>query len=421
MIIIHAMNSYSKPLPRLLTPEIEQALEHFPVVVLTGARQTGKSTLVKHLLSGPARDYRSLDDLDWMDLALRDPQTFFASEKRLTIDEIQRSPELLLAIKRAVDDERRPGQFLVTGSANLALLGKISETLAGRAVYRTLMPFTWPERLGRGRAGRWAEIMAAPSQFEGEFQPLGSWVEMAQVGGFPGAFLAPSVAARHDWFDGYVKTYLERDLQGLSAIENLVDFRRLMRIAALRSGKMMNQSDMARDAGLAQSTAHRYLNLLEASYLLHRLPAYAVNRTKRLIKSPRLFVSDTGLAAFLAGIQTESDMKRTEFTGPMLETLVFMDLVAWRETCMPRPEVLYWRTVAGVEVDFVLEMGETLVPIEVKAGSRASPSDSAGLNAFLKEHEGQAKHGILLHTGTRGARISRNVWAIPLAVALGIL
>ncbi|MBI2190953.1 MAG: ATP-binding protein [Planctomycetes bacterium] len=413
------MEENTRPLPRWLTPGIERALQCFPIVVLTGARQTGKSTLVKQLLAGPARDYRTLDDLDWLDLARREPDTLLSSGRPLTLDEIQRSPELLLAIKRAVDRERRPGQFLLTGSANLALLGKISETLAGRAVYRTLSPFTWSEQRGGGEGGRWAEIMTDPSGLEGEFEAMGSWVERERAGGFPGAFLSPSMSARRDWFDGYVKTYLERDLQGLSTIGNLVDFRRLMRIAALRSGKMMNQTEMARDAGLAQSTAYRYLNLLEASYLLHRLPAYAVNRTKRLIKSPRLFLSDSGLASFLAGVETETDVERSGLTGPLLETLVLMELVAWRETRTPRPEILYWRTVSGEEVDFVIESGDTLVPIEVKAGSRPTASDASSLHSFLNEYGGQAPHGILLHTGTKGARMSKNIWAIPITAALG--
>jgi hypothetical protein len=420
MIIIHGMNKLAPPLPRYLTAEVERALREFPVVVLTGARQTGKSTLARDLIGGPARDYRTLDDLDLLERAQADPDALVSSSRPLTLDEVQRSPGLLLAIKRAVDKGRRPGRFLLTGSANLALLGKVSETLAGRAIYKVLMPFTCSERLGRGGAGRWDDILGEPGQLEGEHPPFARWPEFALAGGFPPATLAPSPEARATWLEGYVQTYLERDVQALSAIEHLVDFRRLMRILALRSGKVMNQSEMARDAGLPQATAHRYLNLLDASHLLYRVPAYAVNRTKRLIKSPRLFFCDPGLATALAGAHSHREMERAGIAGAMLENLVLADLCTWREAGSPKPEILWWRTASGEEVDFVVERGERLVPIEVKASGRPRPGDIRHLHAFLDEYAGLATHGILLHTGTRAERLSQRVWAIPLALALGV-
>jgi predicted AAA+ superfamily ATPase len=246
------------------------------------------------------------------------------------------------------------------------------------------------------------------------------WQNAAVKGGFPPAALAGAPEIRTDWFDGYVRTYLERDLQTLSSIEYLADFRRLLRVVALRTGKLMNQSDMARDTGLSQPTAHRYLGLLEASHLMYRLPAYAVNRTKRLVKSPRLFLCDTGLACFLAGIHTVEQLAVSDLRGFVLENLVLGDLLAWRETQTPRPEVLYWRTVAGKEVDFVVESEGRLVPIEVKASSRARLSDTEGLNAFLDEYPDAAPHGILIHAGDRVERLSSRVWGIPLSVALGV-
>jgi len=217
-----------------------------------------------------------------------------------------------------------------------------------------------------------------------------------------------------------VRTYLERDLQTLSSIENLVDFRRLMRIAALRSGSLINQSQIARDAGLAQPTAHRYLNLLETSYLLHRLPAYAVNRTKRVIKAPRLFFSDTGLAAYLAGIETLADLERAGLPGALLETLIFSDLLAWCETLAPRPEILYWRTVSGAEVDFVIERAGKVVPMEVKASGRVRAADIQHLRLFLDEYKKAAPHAVLLHTGQRCEQLAERIWAVPLATALGV-
>ncbi|MBI2437715.1 MAG: ATP-binding protein [Lentisphaerae bacterium] len=413
------MNSHhNKPLPRLLTPILRRALKNAPVVVLTGARQTGKSTLVRELLNEPARAYHTLDDIDFLERAKAEPRALISQGRAITIDEIQRSPELLLAIKQAVDTDRSAGRFLLTGSANLAMSHKVSETLAGRVVYFTLSPLTCAEQLGLGSAGDWERILSKPNSITGEYPELRKWSDAALKGGFPPAALAEGSQARAQWFDGYVKTYLERDVQAITSIEYLIDFRRLMRMAALRVGKMMNQSDLARDAGLAQATAHRYLNLLEISCILIRLPAYAVNRTKRLIKAPRLFFCDTGLAAHLAGIRSARDLKKSDMSGFLLENLVLSDLMAWKETQTPAPEILYWRTAGGEETDFVVEFGDRVVPMEVKASSQPRLADIQGLKAFLNEYPGTAGHGILLYAGNRVERMTERIWAVPLAAAL---
>ena len=421
MIIIHDVNKKKNLFSRFLTKEVVRALDAFPVVVLTGARQTGKSTLIRELLPPTKkRNYHTLDELDILERAQREPETLVSTRAPLTIDEIQRVPDLLLAIKRAVDRNRRPGRFLLSGSANLALVGKVSETLAGRAVYLTLHPFTMAERSGLGKAGQWEALLSDPSQFEGTHLPSTKLTERILQSGFPPAALAENQTIRRAWLDGYVRTYLERDLQTLSAIGNLVDFRRLMRVVALRSATLMNQSELARDAGLSQPTTHRYLNLLETSYLLHRLPAYAVNRTKRLIKAPRLFLCDAGLAAHLAGVETAADMEQARLRGALLETLVLNDLLAWREGVMPKPEVLYWRLASGAEVDFVIERAGKVVPVEVKATGRPRTSDIKHLRLFLDEYGKAAPHGVLLHTGDRAECLAERIWAVPLSAAFGL-
>jgi predicted AAA+ superfamily ATPase len=394
-------------------------LSRAPVLVLTGARQTGKTTLARDIL-GKARAYVTLDDMEMAARAEREPDTLLDTNQPLTIDEVQRSPGLLLAIKRRVDRKRQAGQFLLTGSANLALLGRVSESLAGRAVYKTLMPMTRSELAGGGACGPWDALLSAPGEFRRMRAQRMDWHQAALAGGFPPAALARDPQARTEWLDGYVRTYLERDLQMLSTIEHLVDFRRLLRVTALRTAKLMNQSDMARDAGLTQPTAHRYLGLLEASHLLYRLPAYSVNRTKRLIKAPRLFLCDTGLACFLAGLHTPAQLAASDMAGFILENLVLGDLLAWRETQTPGPEVLYWRTVTGKEVDFVIERQGRLTPIEVKTASRPRLDDTDGLNAFLDEYPDAAPHGILIHAGDTVERMSPRIWAVPLSLAVGI-
>jgi len=412
------MNDKHQSLERCLAPALRTALGRMPVVVLTGARQTGKTTLVRNW-SGERRVYLTLDDLDVLERAEREPDALLDADRPMTIDEVQRSPGLLHAIKRHVDLKRKPGQFLLTGSANLALMGKVSESLAGRAVYKTLLPMTAGEKAGRGACGLWEELRNDPSSLpRGPFAPF-DWPAATLAGGFPPAALDPDDGARAEWFDGYVRTYLERDLQTLSTIEHLADFRRLLRLAALRTGKLMNQSDLARDAGLSQPTAHRYLGLLETSHLLVRLPAYAVNRTKRLVKAPRLFLCDSGLACFLAGLHTPALLEASDMAGFMLENLVLADLLAWRETQPIPPDVLYWRTTSGQEVDFVIEGEGLLTPVEVKAASRARLDDTGGLRAFLDEYPETAPHAILLYAGRTVERLADRIWAVPLSLALG--
>ena len=214
-----------------------------------------------------------------------------------------------------------------------------------------------------------------------------------------------TAADRAVWFEGYVRTYLERDLQTLSSIAALPDFRRLMRAACLRLGQMVNQTELSRDVALPQPTVHRYINLLETSFLLVRVPAYAVNRTKRLMKSPKLYWGDTGLALHLGGLGAP--------TGAHLENLVLNDLLCWRDARTERTEILYWRTTAGEEVDFVVETGGRLLPIEVKATSRPRLRDTAHLRSFRREYGKTARAGLLLHTGTALEWLTPEVLAAP--------
>lgn len=407
MIIIHAMND---PLPRHVVRTLEERLQVMPAVVLTGPRQTGKSTLVQEL--GPrGRRYVSLDDLDVLDAARRDPDALVGGTTPATLDEVQREPGLLHAVKQAIDRDRRPGRFLLTGSANLLLMQRIGESLAGRASYLTLRPMTRREQQGDGACGLWEELLAARDEEWLELlaeQPdeARDWRALASRGGFPTpAVHMRTAAGRTMWFDGYVRTYLERDLQDLSAVSALPDFRRLMRATALRLGQIVNQTGLGRDVALPQPTVHRYLNLLETSYLLHRLPAYAVNRTKRLVKSPKLYWGDTGVALYLG--------QGAEPTGAHLENLVLLDLLVWRDTRLGRAELHYWRTTTGEEIDLVIEVGDQLLPVEVKASGRPRMDDVRHLRSFRAEYGEKARSGLLLHAGRTLEWLAPDVLAVP--------
>lgn len=405
------------------TPAVERLLRKFPVVVITGARQTGKTTLVQHLPSASGRRFRTLDDPVTADLARRDPETLLGEAPRIALDEVQRRPELLLLIKRLVDRNRVAGRFLLTGSANLLLMAGVSESLAGRAAYVQLPPLTESEKAGTPARGTWGDLVRARTA-EGAAGRLASrpvhdvdWRKAVVEGGFPSAALEHSAERRRSWFDAYVQTYVERDLRQLSMIADLADFRRLMRVAALRVGCLVNQADLARDAGLSHATAHRYLNLLETSYLMARVPQYSVSRTKRLLKMPKLYWGDTGLVAWLGGIEDARALAGHDAAGRLLENLVWHHLRCATGT---DTEVLTWRTVQGEEVDFVLESRRGLLPVEVKAARQVGSDDLRGLESFLDEHRDRARLGVVVYNGAECRLLTRRILALPLGLCLGL-
>ena len=405
MIIIHCMN----PLPRLVDSALADRLRVMPAVVVTGARQTGKTVLVQDLTPG-GRRYFTLDDLETLDAARREPDILTDVSGAVTLDEVQREPELLKAVKRAIDRDRSAGRFLLTGSANLLLMRNVSESLAGRASYLTLWPMTRREQFGLGRAGLWEDLITTDDEdwldiIEADQTGAEDWRLLARRGGYPTpAIHLRNEAERKVWFDGYVRTYLERDLQELASISSLPDFRRVMRAASLRIGQVLNQTELGRDVATPQPTVHRWLNLLETSYMLVRIPAYAVNRTKRLIKSPKLYWADTGVALHLAGSEAE---------GAHLENIVLHDLLVWRDARLERAELYYWRTTTGEEVDFVVESAGQLLPMEVKSTTRPRLADAAGLRSFRAEYGKRARRGLLLHNGDMLEWLTPDVLAAP--------
>ena len=303
--IADARGEYQPPsnyLPRWITPSLEKSLADAPVLVLTGARQVGKSTLL--LNEELFHDYRylSMDDFDVLRQAVEQPEVLWAGTERVILDEVQKAPGLLPAVKQAADRAGGKLKFVLSGSANLLLMKQVSESLAGRAMYHVLDPLALgeihrvppPDLIERVLAGDWPEGGTLP-------EPPPDVLPVLQRGLMPALLRLDDQASWVRWWDAYVTTYLERDLRQLAQVDALVDFRRLMELLALRTGGLLNQSDLGRDAGLSQPTIHRYLNLLETTHLFERLPPYTASRTARLLKSPKAFWNDTGLAVFLAG------------------------------------------------------------------------------------------------------------------------
>jgi predicted AAA+ superfamily ATPase len=398
--------------PRWFARNLASALKVLPVTVVTGARQTGKTTLVQSL--GPDRAYFTLDAVDVLDQAERHPETLLAS-RPVTLDEVQRTPPLLLAVKRAVDERRRAGDFLLTGSAHLLLMGQVSDTLAGRAIYLELPPFCPAEWQQRPDAlAPLDRLFASDFDFREWPTQTGDWPAWLLRGGYPPALAIADHGDRALWYSAYVQTYLERDLRQLSAVSSLPDFQRVMALAAHRTGRLLNQADIARDAALTHPTTHRYLNLLETGCLVTRLRPLTTNPNVALVKTPKLLWTDSGLAAALAGIRTPTEAVARPDAGFWLEQALFQTLQTWRALDPFQRKLHFWRDRPGHEVDFILEQEGKLVALEVKTGSTVTNSDAGGIRAFrdaLKKSQPLVR-SIVLHAG-QARPLEKDLLALP--------
>jgi predicted AAA+ superfamily ATPase len=273
-------------------------------------------------------------------------------------------------------------------------------------------PGPWDEFI---KAGNAQELRAAVERC---VMPESDWRLCAVAGGYPPVVLSLSDEERVRWFDGYVRTYLERDLQELASVSSLLDFRRFMNLLSLRIGQIVNQSDLGRDARLSQPTIHRYLNLLETSYQITRVPGYSRSRSKRLIRSPKLYWTDTGLGAFLCRIYEPDELRSRREAGALLENLVLIQLLAWQELQAPRPEIAYWRTSGGAEVDFVIEAKSAVLPVEIKTTTKPRPELASGLELFLDDNRDRCRAGLLLYDGSEVFPLTSRVIAAPVRCVL---
>jgi hypothetical protein len=402
--------SETKYIKRRIAQKIKGMVDTFAVTVLTGARQVGKSTLLQHEF--PDFRYLTLDDFSLREQILLDPHSLWKGTDRLIIDEAQKQPGVFEAIKTAVDSSGRRKKFILSGSANLLLMEKVTESLAGRAGYCELLPMTNGETEGFAGAANFNLLWKSePMVREGAIGAVDSR-QLILRGFMPPVLGLASHGAVLGWLDGYVRTYLERDLRELSQVESLVDFRRVMQMLALRSGNILNQADIAKESATSHATAHRYIRLLEVSNLFTRVPAFSVNRTKRLVKSPKIFCVDPGLAVFLAGYFDPESLGRCRELGGFFETLVYLHLLACCEAMTPRARLHYWRTVAGREVDFVVEHGRRLLAVEVKYTANPTVRDIKNLLLFLEEYP-DTVCGVLVHAGESIAWLHSRVIAVP--------
>jgi uncharacterized protein len=403
--------------PRWIADRLRQIVRAHPVLVLTGPRQVGKSTLLRNERPFPTWRRHTLDDLDTLRQAEREPRALWAGAQNVVIDEAQRAPNILLAIKAAVDEDRNR-RFLLSGSASLELLGRVSETLAGRAVEVPLAPMTWGEWREKKPSSLVSDLLSGLVPEERGVPGEGEILEVLLRGFMPPLLYLSDRQDILDWWFGYVSTYLERDLRALSQVSSLADFRRVMELASLRTGQLINQTEIARDSGVSQPTVGRYLNLLEASFLLVRVPAFTRNRGKRLIKSPKLYFADAALPAFLAGHYDEESLSESREAAGLFENLVHQHLRMAASLLTPQARIHYWRATTGHEVDFVFEWGRSLVGFECKLTARPGFEDAKTLTLFLKEYP-ECAAGVVVHTGSEVVRLGRRIVALPWTLLTG--
>ncbi len=402
---------------RYLSDKIKKALSFFPVVALVGARQTGKTTLVKEEF--PDRTYLSLDSLDIRSAIIEDPVGFLSAQKGpIIVDEAQKAPCIFEAIKILVDRDREPGRFLLTGSANFLLLQKVSETLAGRIATFELSGFMVCEALEYPvpiflqsclYAGHIDDLLdMRPNQKDVSIDAL------ILRGGLPPAVLSPNAEVRDMWLENYVATYLERDLRDLSQVASLGDFRRLMGLSAMRSAQLLNISELARDAGLSTSTARNYIQLLEVSYQIRRLPPYYANIGKRLVKAPKLHFRDTAVAMTVSGLSRNTVIQaRHPYRSALFESFIVEEIARLLGLLGEKARMFHYRSHSGAEVDLVIELGERLLPIEIKSSATVSTRKLGGLRQFLKDFHGKAPFGLVIYDGVDLLPISRDILLVP--------
>jgi len=407
---------------RHLEPIIAESLGSFPVVLITGARQVGKSTLVESLCRKKWKGvYLTLDNRNLLDAALTDPDGFIDAYKgRVAIDEIQRAPDLLRAIKLTVDKDRRPGRFLLTGSSNVLTLKKVSETLAGRIALHELYPFSFSEF---SRDPKPSSILkeifyskgtpSAAHLFRRTTPSKENLLNRVLNGGYPEPSLSKKSVIRTRWFESYRKTYIERDIQEISAIERLPDFGRLMVLAAARTGQVLNFSDLGRDSGLPYITLRRYMNIFEQTYQVFSVQPFFTNVSKRLMKAPKLYWTDTGIVSHLLDIHDVGHLQRNPKFGAIIETWVASELkklIALEDGSM---NLYGWRTQSGHEVDFLIEKGGRFLAIEVKASQQV---DKSVINSFKTLNESLGKNlisGIVLYRGREILSLGEKLMAVP--------
>lgn len=391
-------------------------MEDTPVVLLNGARQTGKTTLARSIAEHSGADYFTLDDSATLALVAGDPSGFIRNLRGpVVLDEIQRVPDLFSAIKISVDKNRRPGRFLLTGSANVMTLPRLSDSLAGRMEIIPLFPFSAGELAGtrEGFIPRLFGGTLANTKLTGAQEDLAARLTR---GGYPEAVQRNAAGRRSAWFASYISTILQRDVRDLARVDALHTLPNLLKLLAARTSGLLNLADIGRDARLPHTTLTRYLALLETVFLVHRLPAWSPNVGKRLVKAPKLHLVDTGLACHLIGANAGRFNDDRTLLGHMMETFVVGELRKQLSWADPHTSLCHFRTATGSEVDVVLEQADgSVAGVEIKAGATVGASDFAALQALRDQLGKRFRTGVVLYLGDGLVPFGDKLWLAPVS------
>lgn len=400
-------------LPRTLEPILKRAVREFPAVVLTGPRQSGKATLLKRFF-GETHRYLSLELPDVRAAAAADPRGFLdLNPPPVIFDEVQYAPVLLPYIKERIDGHRSArGQYLLTGSQNLLLAEQITESLAGRAAMLRLLPLARREMTGHSQALLpWEKEKARQTSTALSLSEL--WSGLLR-GSYPELAVEPGRDVGL-WHASYLQTYLERDVRALRQVGDLNLFQSFLRMLAARSGQLLNLSDMARDLGVAVNTVKAWLSVLEATYQVFILRPYFANIGKRLVKTPKVYFTDTGMLCALVGLKSAEHAAAGPMGGAIFETAVITEVFKTLTHRGEEPALYFWRTARGEEVDLVVDTGAQLIPVEIKLTATPNPGMANGIVAFQQALETKAGAGWVVHPGEMQLPLAPRVRALPFA------
>ena len=394
---------------RTILKDLQEALAVFPVVLLCGARQVGKSTLVLSL----CEHYITLDDITQLDGARADPKRFIQDLPRpIVIDEIQKAPELLPAIKEEVDRKRKNGDFLLTGSANLLGYKKVTESLAGRMGVMELLPLSCREIANRADANLADDLFSAEWPNNKTPQSSNLLLDSLLQGGYPELQKIHTQRGRNLWFSSYVSTYIERDVRDIGELRHIDRFIHLLNILAPRSATLLNKAELSRTAGIEQKTLTNYLSLLEMVFQIKRIQPYSTNLGKRFVKSPKLFFTDSGVLCHLLGLNSKETLRNSSHYGAILETFVFTELLKAVQYSESPTRLWHYRTSDQHEIDLLIERDGKVIPVEIKAAKTVRKKDFKHIED-LQSRNSTVKNGVIFYQGEQLVPFGKN-YAMPI-------